>query len=122
MRISDWSSDVCSSELVPQSSVAEWLREHTSGGARIGYDPWLHTKRWVNQAAEALAEKGAELIAVNSNPVDAVWPDRPAPRQEKLIVHPESYGDRSSTDKRDRKSSVEGKRAAGSVKLGGCRN
>src|SRR3546814_7630084 len=34
---------------VPQSSVAEWLREHTSGGARIGYDPWLHTKRWVNQ-------------------------------------------------------------------------
>src|SRR3546814_11670448 len=62
---------------VPQSSVAEWLREHTSGGARIGYDPWLHTKRWVNQAAEALAEKGAELIAVNSNPVDAVWPDRP---------------------------------------------
>src|SRR3546814_4520292 len=67
MRISDWSSDVCSSDLVgvPQSSVAEWLREHTSGGARIGYDPWLHTKRWVNQAAEALAEKGAELIAVN---------------------------------------------------------
>src|SRR3546814_6975889 len=81
MRISDWSSDVCSSDLVgvPQSSVAEWLREHTSGGARIGYDPWLHTKRWVNQAAEALAEKGAELIAVNSNPDDAVWPDRPAP-------------------------------------------
>src|SRR3546814_1340330 len=23
---------------VPQSSVADWLREHTSGGARIGYD------------------------------------------------------------------------------------
>src|SRR3546814_1348022 len=83
-----------------------WLREHTSGGARIGYDPWLHTKRWVNQAAEALAEKGAELIAVNSNPVDAVWPDRPAPSKAKLIVHPESYAGRSSTDKRreDRKS------------------
>src|SRR3546814_13765417 len=75
---------------VPQSSVAEWLREHTSGGARIGYDPWLHTKRWVNQAAEALAEKGAELSAVNSNPVDAVWPDRPAPRKAKLILHPRS--------------------------------
>src|SRR3546814_4919877 len=77
MRISDWSSDVCSSDL-----------------------PWLHTKRWVNQAAEALAEKGAELIAVNSNPVDAVWPDRPAPSKAKLIVHPESYAGRSSTDKR----------------------
>src|SRR3546814_97827 len=67
MRISDWSSDVCSSDL---------------------------------QAAEALAEKGAELIAVNSNPVDAVWPDRPAPSKAKLIVHPESYAGRSSTDKR----------------------
>src|SRR5688572_23585942 len=39
---------------VPQSSTAQWLREHAQDGARIGYDPWLHTKSWVRQAAEAL--------------------------------------------------------------------
>ena len=48
-------------------------------GARIGYDPWLHTRAWVEEASKALAERGAELVAVDTNPVDAVWPDRPAP-------------------------------------------
>jgi Xaa-Pro aminopeptidase len=85
---------------VPQSSTAQWLREHAPDGARIGYDPWLHTKSWVRQAAEALAEKGAELVAVESNPVDAVWPDRPAPSAARLIVHPDSYAGRNAADKR----------------------
>jgi Xaa-Pro aminopeptidase len=85
---------------VPQSSTAQWLREHAQDGARIGYDPWLHTKSWVRQAAEALAEKGAELVAVESNPVDAVWPDRPAPSAARLIVHPDSYAGRNAADKR----------------------
>ncbi|MCF8708167.1 aminopeptidase P family protein [Rhizorhapis sp. SPR117] len=85
---------------VPQSSVAQWLREHAVGGARIGYDPWLHTKKWVQQATDALAGKGAELVAVERNPVDAVWPDKPEPSRAKLIVHPERYAGRSAADKR----------------------
>lgn len=28
----------------------------------------------------ALADREAELVAVTSNPIDAVWTDRPAPR------------------------------------------
>ena len=47
-------------------------------GARIGYDPWLHSRDWVKRATEALAAKGAELVAVRRNPIDAVWNDRPA--------------------------------------------
>lgn len=85
---------------VPQSSVAAWLREHAPEGGRIGYDPWLHTRSWVKQATEALAEKGAELVAVDSNPVDAIWPDRPQPSKARLIVHPERYAGRSAADKR----------------------
>jgi Xaa-Pro aminopeptidase len=85
---------------VPQSSTAQWLREHAPDGARIGYDPWLHTKNWVKQATEALAEKGVQLVAVESNPVDAVWPDRPAPSQAKLIVHPDGFAGRDSAEKR----------------------
>lgn len=85
---------------VPQSSVAAWLREHAPDGARIGYDPWLHTRAWVKQATGALAEKGAELVAVDSNPVDAVWPGRPEPSKAKLVVHPEHYAGRNAADKR----------------------
>src|SRR3546814_15817815 len=44
---------------VPKSGVAAWRREHTCRGARIGYSPPLHTKRWVHHAAAPLAEPGA---------------------------------------------------------------
>lgn len=85
---------------VPETSVADWLGAHAPGGARIGYDPWLHTRAWVEAASAALAERGAELVAVDTNPVDAVWPDQPAPSAARLIVHPDSHAGRSAADKR----------------------
>jgi Xaa-Pro aminopeptidase len=36
---------------VPQSSIAEWLGAHAPEGAKVGYDPWLHTKGWVDVTA-----------------------------------------------------------------------
>ena len=87
-------------QSVPQTSVAEWLRDHAPSGARIGYDPWLHTRGWVKAARAALAEKGADLVAVDTNPVDAVWPDRPAPSKAKLVVHADALAGRSSAEKR----------------------
>jgi Xaa-Pro aminopeptidase len=94
------SADQWSYQSVPQTSVAAWLGEHAATGARIGYDPWLHTKSWVEQATKALAEKGAELIAVDTNPVDAVWPDRPLPSNARLVVQPDRFTGRSSAEKR----------------------
>jgi len=94
------SADQWSYQSVPQTSVAAWLSEHAATGARIGYDPWLHTKSWVEQATRALAEKGAELVAVDTNPVDAVWPDRPLPSNARLVVQPDRFTGRSSAEKR----------------------
>ena len=85
---------------VPGTSMADWLGEHTPDGGRIGYDPWLHTRAWVEEARKALAEKGAELVAVDTNPVDAVWPDRPAPSDTTLSVQDDSAAGRSSAAKR----------------------
>jgi Xaa-Pro aminopeptidase len=87
-------------QSVPETSVAAWLKEHAPGGGRIGYDPWLHTSDWVKRAREALAEKGAELVAVRRNPIDAVWADKPEPSKAKLIVQPEAYAGKSSAAKR----------------------
>ncbi|KKW94010.1 aminopeptidase P family protein [Sphingobium chungbukense] len=87
-------------ESVPQTSVAAWLGKHAAAGGRIGYDPWLHTRAWVKAAGEALAERGAELVAVDTNPVDAVWPDRPAPSDAKLVVHEDRHAGQSSAEKR----------------------
>jgi len=87
-------------QSVPETSIAEWLKDHAGEGARIGYDPWLHSKNWVNAARSALAKKNAELIAVDANPIDAVWPDRPVPSQAKLVIHPDALAGRNSADKR----------------------
>jgi Xaa-Pro aminopeptidase len=87
-------------QSVPETSVADWLKAHAPGGGRIGYDPWLHTKDWVKRAREALAGKGAELVAVGRNPIDAVWTDKPEPSKARLIVHPETYAGKSSAAKR----------------------
>src|SRR5688572_12219 len=87
-------------ESVPETSVADWLKAHAPEGGRIGYDPWLHTGEWVKKAREALADQGAELVAVGRNPIDAVWADRPEPSRARLIVHPDLYAGRSSAAKR----------------------
>jgi Xaa-Pro aminopeptidase len=91
----DWSY-----QSVPETSVADWLKEHAPKGARIGYDPWLHSRDWVKKATEALAARGAELVAVEQNPIDKVWSDRPEASKAHLAVHAEKYTGRSSADKR----------------------
>ena len=85
---------------VPETSVSGWLGAHAANGARIGYDPWLHTQAWVKEAEAALAAKGATLVAVDTNPVDAVWPDRPAPSDATLAVQNDALAGRSSAEKR----------------------
>ena len=92
---SEWSY-----ESVPETSAAEWLREHAPKGARIGYDPWLHTGDWVKLATEQLAARGAELVAVGVNPIDRVWADRPEPSKARLEPYSQNLAGRGSQDKR----------------------
>ncbi|MEY4500987.1 MAG: hypothetical protein RIS52_877 [Pseudomonadota bacterium] len=85
---------------VPETSISAWLKEHVPAGGRIGYDPWVHTKGWVEAATKALAAKGATLVAVESNPIDKVWPDQPAPSDAKLMVLDDQFSGQSSAEKR----------------------
>ncbi|MBB6124111.1 aminopeptidase P family protein [Sphingobium subterraneum] len=84
---------------LPQTSPARWLAEHVGTGARIGYDPWLHTRAWVGDTQAALVKKGAELVATPDNPIDAVWTDRPAPSLAPLVVHNMAHAGKTSADK-----------------------
>ncbi|MDF8333167.1 aminopeptidase P family protein [Novosphingobium cyanobacteriorum] len=87
-------------ESVPQTSVAAWLGEHAPEGARIGYDAWLHSKGWAESAARALAARNATLVAVERNPIDAIWQDRPQPSLAPAVPHASEVAGRSATDKR----------------------
>ncbi len=85
---------------VPGSSVAAWLGEHATAGGRIGYDPWAHTRADVRALQAALAPADATLVAVEANPVDAIWTDRPAPSPALLTVRSDALAGRSSAAKR----------------------
>ena len=87
-------------QSVPETSTTEWLKEHAPEGARIGYDPWLHTRDWVKKAKEALASRGAELVPVTRNPIDEIWTDRPEASKAHLVVQPDQYAGKSAAEKR----------------------
>src|SRR4051794_17637217 len=64
-----------------------WLAKHVAAGDRLGFDPWLHTSAAAERLAAACAKAGAELVAVDGNPLDAVWTERPAPPLGPVAIH-----------------------------------
>ena len=87
-------------ESVPETSTTQWLEEHAPEGARIGYDPWLHTRDWVKKAKESLATRGAELVPVDRNPIDEIWTDRPEASKAHLVVQSDEHAGKSAAEKR----------------------
>jgi Xaa-Pro aminopeptidase len=87
-------------QSVPATSPARWLAANAQEGDRIGYDPWLHSRGWVKSTSQLLADAGATLVAVDSNPLDVVWQDRPQPSAATASVHADSTSGRNSAEKR----------------------
>ncbi len=85
---------------VPKDTLGGWLSDVAESGARIAYDPWLHTWGWVEALEKRVADKGITMVPATSNPVDAVWADRPAPSPAIAIPHDDALAGRSSADKR----------------------
>ena len=73
-----------------------WLAANAPAGARIGYDPWLLSE----EALGRFAAPGLGLVALDTNPLDAIWTDRPAPPAAPATPHPLAFAGRSSADKR----------------------
>jgi Xaa-Pro aminopeptidase len=71
-----------------KTSPAEWLAQNARKKSRIGYDPWLHTPAVVARYQDAAQRARAELVAVDANPIDAVWRERPAPPCGPVALHP----------------------------------
>lgn len=101
-------SQVDLQEWDPRSLVDEpvhsWLPAVLRPGDTLGYDPWLHTPQEVKQLKEACAKAGAVLMPCESNPVDAVWHDRPAVPATKVVPHDLAYAGKSSDEKRHKLS------------------
>jgi Xaa-Pro aminopeptidase len=77
-----------------------WLGEELGKGARLGFDPWLHTHDQVQHLTIACERAGATLVSCPDNPLDAVWTDRPAPPATPVETQPDTFAGRPSPGKR----------------------
>jgi Xaa-Pro aminopeptidase len=76
-----------------------WLTKQLKTGDRLGFDPWLHTAAAAERLATACAKAGAELVAVDTNPLDAVWTERPPPPLGPVSVHGTPFAGEAEAEK-----------------------
>ena len=72
-----------------------WLRANLPAGARLGFDPWLHTPAQVDR----LAACGATLVPLDENPIDAIWIDRPDPPCTPVVAQPLRFAGEDAASK-----------------------
>src|SRR5579864_4342991 len=79
-----------------------WLAQHLASGDRLGFDPWLHTTAAAERLLSACTKAGAELVAVDTNPVDAVWSERPPAPLGPVAIHGPQFSGEAEGDKLQR--------------------
>ncbi len=87
---------------IPEQSPDTWIAENLPKGGKLGFDPWLQTVDGHERFARACAKAGGSFVPVESNPVDAVWRDRPAAPLAPVLPHPVEFAGESSEARRKR--------------------
>jgi Xaa-Pro aminopeptidase len=76
-----------------------WIEANLPAGAKLGYSPWLHSVESVERLAKACAAARASFVAVDDNPVDAIWTDRPQPPLGAVVAHDLRYAGEDTASK-----------------------
>ncbi|HME23722.1 MAG TPA: aminopeptidase P family protein [Acetobacteraceae bacterium] len=74
-----------------------WLAANAPPDSRIGYDPLLISEEGLARYTDA----GLLMVAVERNPIDAIWTDRPGRPITPAVTHPLEYAGRASDAKRE---------------------
>ena len=85
-----------------EGGVPEWLAQTLKPGQKIGYDARLHTPDALARLMEAASRAGAVLVAVDPNPVDVAWTDRPPQPKAPVRPHTDDKSGEAATAKRER--------------------
>ncbi|MFT5487493.1 MAG: Xaa-Pro aminopeptidase [Paracoccaceae bacterium] len=85
---------------VAETSPDAWLRDNLPEGARLGFDPWLHTSSGTARLRVACTDSGAELVPVEQNPVDRVWEDQPPVPLGPVMSRAQEHAGVTSVEKR----------------------
>ena len=89
-------------QQIPEQSPEAWIAENLPTDGRLGFDPWLQTVDGHERFARACERAGGTFEPVESNPLDAVWRDRPASPLAPMLPHPVEFAGETSEARRKR--------------------
>jgi len=87
---------------ITSEGAAKWIETNAGKGARIGYDPWLHTASAVDGLKLAAKQADATMVACETNPIDAVWSDQPEAPLAKAVPQGIALAGEAAESKRTR--------------------
>ncbi|TOH55619.1 X-Pro aminopeptidase [Vibrio parahaemolyticus] len=82
-----------------EEPALNWIQDNLTTNASVAIDPRMHSSAWLDMAQAKLAGK-LELNILSSNPIDALWHDRPAPVVSDVRLMPTEAVGQSSESKR----------------------
>ncbi len=83
----------------PEVQLADWLKENCAEGARVAYDPWLHTAAEIATLRSACP--GLSFVA-SPNLIDRIWHDQPPAPAQPFAVQPLEHAGETHDSKRKR--------------------
>lgn len=84
----------------PATKPAEWLKNTLPEGGTVSYDPRLHTRAEIEKLRDGLPTRFT--LTPQDTPIDALWPDRPAPPVGAIRVQPIDLAGEPHASKRAR--------------------
>ena len=82
-------------------SPGKWLAAKAAKNVKIGYDPKLHTQAELTAWEKQTAQRKIDWVAVQANPLDAVWRDRPPAPATPVELFPDEIAGRGAAEKRE---------------------
>ncbi len=99
-------------ESLIDNPPAKWIKANLGKGARLGFDPWLHTIGEIKALTKAAEKSGAELVPMAANPIDELWADQPKPPLAPVEIHPIEFAGELAKDKLERLAAAIAKEGA----------
>ena len=80
--------------------VVGWIHDNLKSGQKLAYDPHLHTVQQAEHLRGACKGVGAELVAIEPNPIDVLWHKQPAMPIAPVRPHLLEHAGKSNAEKR----------------------
>src|SRR5271163_2435089 len=78
-------------EHLVEHPPTQWIEDNLKPGAKLGYSPWLHTVDGAERLGKACAAAQASLVALDDDPFNTIWADRPQPPLSAVVPHDLRY-------------------------------